>query len=86
MRGFDMVSNWATPETVHSSGVQVSKGEQSFAAPPRRRTAVLAVQVRQDLGREARTDVTREASKDKPCEGNQPSAARVGLLAGRVAT
>ena len=37
MRGFDMVSNWATPETVHSSGVQVSKGEQSFAAPPPRR-------------------------------------------------
>ena len=80
MRGFDMVSNWATPETVHSSGVQVSKREQSLPH------LLVAVQVRQDLGREARTDVTQGASKDKPCEGNQPSAARVGLLAGRVAT
>ena len=51
MRGFDMVSNWATPETVHSSGVQVSKREQSLPH------LLVAVQVRQDLGREARTGV-----------------------------
>ena len=79
MRGFDMVSNWATPETVHSSGVQVSKREQSF------RTSSSPYRCGKTWdGRQERTSYP--GSKDKPCEGNQPSAARVGLLAGRVAT
>ena len=64
---------------MHSSGVQVSKGEQSFAAPPRRRTAVLAVQVRQDLGREARTDFIRVRSKER----DSHSAPLEAALAGR---
>ena len=80
MRGFDMVSNWATPETVHSSGVQVSKREQSLPH------LLVAVQGAARLGTGGKNGRYIEGSKDKPCEGNQPSAARVGLLAGRVAT